>query len=177
MNQKIINAIKECVSQELLVSEFYRLFAQLFVEDSEFWLEMMQEEIKHAHLLHTELESLCRAGILTERAIPSNLDALLIEGASITDLFLDLQESPPTRARAFSIALALENSMSERHYRSTIYADSAAPALRLLESIDQDEKDHIKKIEGYAACHAISIKETISLHSTGSILEQMLSGL
>ena len=159
------------------MAEFYRLFARLFGEDREFWSEMMQEEIKHGRLLHTELESLCRAGILTEEAIPSDLDALFLEGSSITDLFLDLQESPPTRARAFAIALALENSMSERHYRSYMYTDPAAPARRLLASIDQEEKDHVKKIEHYAACRAIAIEERITLHSSGSILEKMLGAL
>lgn len=177
MNRKIINAIKECVSQELLVAEFYLLFAQLFGEDREFWLGIMHEEIRHGSLLQTELENLCRAGILTEEAIPPDLDALLLEGSSMTNLFLDLQESPPTRARAFAIALALENSLSERHYRSRTHADPAAPARRLLESIDQDEKDHVKKIECHAARHGISIDEEITLYSSGSILEKMLSAL
>ena len=137
----------------------------------------MLEEIKHGRLLRTELENLSKAEILTEEAIPPDLDALLIQGSSIADLFLDLQESPPTRTRAFAIALALENSLSERHYQSSMHVDPVAPARCLLESLDRDEKGHAKKIEHYAERHGISTEERITLDSTGSVLKKILNAL
>ena len=174
MDRKIRKAIKECVSQELLIAKFYRYFARLFEEDRAFWQKIMKEEIRHGTLLLTKFEALYRAGVVTEETIPSSLRALLIQGSSLTDLFLDLQEAPPTRQQSFTIALALENCMSEQHFRSLRNAALASTIKDMLDSLGQDEEDHIQRIQQYAANLGFDVDETVTLESSSSVLQTLL---
>ena len=174
MNKKMHSTIAECVSQELLVAEFYSLFARLFDEDREFWLRIMHEELEHGRLLQTRLQDLIVKGVLSEHDIPADLGAILIQGSSITDLFLDLQETAPSRTGAFVIALALENSISERHFHALAGEHFPKAVQDLFGSLAQDEKDHIKLIEQYAAECGISLCEKMVLDSSESTFKEIL---
>lgn len=174
MNKKIRKAIKECVSQELLIAKFYRYFAQLFEEDRSFWQKIMKEEIGHGTLLLTKFEDLYHAGVVTEETVPASLRTLLIQGSSLTDLFLDLQESAPTRELTFTIAVALENCISEQHFRSLRDATLTSPIKDMLESLGQDEQDHIERIKQYATNLGFAVDDSFTVESASSILQKML---
>ncbi len=163
MKSQELKTLWKCISQELLISEFYHLFERLFSEDSEFWRKILLEEVKHGSLLRAEIDQLCETELLAGESGELDREALHQEGSAIVTLFAKLRETPPSREQALSIALALENTSSEHTYRDLSAQDMSPRIQQLFKSLDGGNLDHIERIKRYAAQHQIQIDEAFEL--------------
>ena len=57
--------------------------------------------------------------------------------------------SAPSREIAFSLALKTEMSAGEIHFQSAMKKDTDSKALKLFQKLNQDDKDHAKRIRAY----------------------------
>ncbi len=163
MKSQELKTLWQCISQELLISEFYHLFERLFSEDSEFWRKILLEEVRHGSLLRAEIDQLCKTELLADNSDELDLEALHEQGSAITRLLAKLKENPPSREQAFSIALALENTSSEHTYRNLSVQDMSPRIQRLFRSLDGGNLDHIRRIKRYAAQQQIQIDDAFEL--------------
>jgi len=166
MKSEALETLWECISQELLLSEFYHLFERLFSEDSDFWRKILLEEVRHGSLLRAEIDRFCKEKLLPESSEEMGSETLNKQGAAMTRLLARLKESPPTREQAFAIALALENTTSEHTYQELATQAPSTRIQRLFQSLNQANRDHIDRIKRYATEQQIQIDGAFELEVT-----------
>lgn len=160
MDKKTVEILDESIKQELLVSKLYSLFEKTSYEDSEFWYKLSQEELSHSITLQAERDDLSEVRLLPIELVLENLETLRKQNMLLSEFFEELKKSAPSREQTFSIAYALERLMIESIYESCLAKYPETQALRIFQSINGDEKEHIEKIVQYASRIGVNIDKS-----------------
>lgn len=147
--------LEESVQLELNVGKLYRIFANYFSEDHDFWWRLGIEENNHASLL--------RSGIvfLESEAFPdnwpfANMDAIFQSNKYVNELLGIYDRKVPTRIKAFQIALELEQSAAEAHYQEAMASrgiQDSSGLIGIFRDLNGADKDHSQRIREYMKKH------------------------
>ena len=77
------------------------------------------------------------------------MDDLKKTNRELLSLLEKYSDHPPSREIAFNLALKTEMSAGEIHFQSAMTKDTDSKILELFQKLNQDDKDHAKRIRAY----------------------------
>jgi len=144
----LLKLADEALQLEYNVSNLYMIFHGTYPEDADFWWELVIEENNHAALIKSGRDYFIPEGVFPYEMFPSMCD---LQGANklILSLIAKYKNAPPAREQAFNTALKLELSAGEIHFQRTMSKSTDSKVLALFQKLNQDDKDHAKRIRAY----------------------------
>jgi hypothetical protein len=165
MQDAITQILDESIRQELLVSDFYRLFETTFSDDRDFWYQLSKEELNHSTILQAEKNEFYESGLLPEELVPKDLQALKKQNLLLSGFFKKLKRFPPSVEQSFSIAICLEEAISETAFRLCLKAKPETRALKIFQMMVDEGRAHVERILQHAAELKISLEQASSLET------------
>jgi len=147
--------INEMIALEVNVSRLYALFLERFPEDVEFWQNLSAEEENHAALLRSGRKHFASQGTFPRELLPESIDPLLETNRELERLIELFETTPPTREDAFRLAVALEESAGEIHYQRAMTTTASSQAMKILQTLNHDDRDHAARIRQYMTAKGI----------------------
>ncbi len=162
MDKELSQILDESIQLELNVADLYLSFCHAFAEDRDFWSHLAEEEGYHAALLRSgKLESLDE-GQFPTKILTTNLDALIKVNKEIKELVKEHKQQPPSsRAAAFEIAIKVEESTGEIDFSCFMEQQADSPALKLFRRVNNEDRDHARRIRNYMREKNIGIPGTL----------------
>src|SRR6056297_591398 len=155
MEDHTIKLLNESIKLENNVAELYQLFSLTFDEDKNFWWQIAIEEKNHAALLRSGKESYIPASIFPKKILPETINDIAFINKNIRDMIINYKKNKPSRTLAFNIACHLENSAGKIHYQKIMEKDPETKIENIFMQLNQDDKDHARRIEDYMKEHQI----------------------
>jgi len=159
MIKKFYSLLDESIKLELNISNLYMIFYENLPDDANFWWKMVLEEKNHASLLRSGKEIFAPMDKFPEELLSSSLQELSEANKFIQSLIERYREVPPTREEAFNVALHLEQSAGEVHYQLFMEKIPDTQLMKTFQKLNNDDKDHAKRISSYMKTKGIKIKE------------------
>lgn len=144
--QNLSDLMKLMAATERLFADFYRLCAEIWEEDREFWLATAAEEEKHAKNIErlSQLVAARPDRFTIRRSFNQTAIRTIMTG--IEGYMKRLKAGQITRFQAMILARDLEASVMEKNY-AEIVQTSDLEYLELMTEITQDTKRHKYSIE------------------------------
>lgn len=158
MCQDLLQLADEAMRLEYNVSKLYMIFRDTYPEDAAFWWELVIEESNHAALFKSGRDYFMSAGAFPEEMLPPALEELQQANQELTAAIEKYQDNPPSREETFNLALQIEMSAGEIHFQNAMTQSTDSNILQMFQKLNQDDKDHSKRIRAYMAGN--EIKET-----------------
>ena len=148
MDDDLLQLANEAMQLEYNVSKLYMIFRDSCPEDAEFWWKLVIEESNHAALIKSGLDYFMPEGYFPDEIFPS-MDDLQETNRKLVSLLEKYINHPPSREIAFNIALKIEMSAAELHFQNTMTKTTDSDVLKLFQKLNQDDKDHARRIRAY----------------------------
>lgn len=145
MSSDFKELLETSIELELLVSDLYSFYEEIFPEDSDFWWELASEEKNHASLLGS-MRTCLEKGILPKEAIFDKLETLKEVNSQIQNLISKYKKTTPSYEEAYYEAVKLESSASELHHNQMMTRESDSNIIKIFQSLDNADVDHAKRI-------------------------------
>ena len=155
----LIQLANEAMQLEYNVSKLYMIFRDSHPEDAEFWWKLVIEESNHAALIKSGLDYFMPEGYFPDEIFPS-MEDLQKNNRELVSLLEKYINHPPSREIAFNLALKIEMSVAEIHFQNTMTKQTDSDVLKLFQRLNQDDKDHEKRIRAYMKEKGIKESET-----------------
>ena len=149
MENKLLQLANEAMRLEYNVSKLYMIFRNAYPEDGDFWWKLVIEENNHAGLIKSGIESFLPKDLFPSEILATELNELQEVNRELISFLHKYETFPPTRETAFNLALKIERSAGEIHFQNAMTKDTDSKALKLFQKLNQDDKDHEKKILVY----------------------------
>lgn len=156
LDEELVRFINEAVALELNVSRLYALFQEAFPDDAEFWQTLSIEEENHALLLKIGRKHFVSRGMFPREFLPESVAALIEANRELERLIDTFEIEPPSRADAFRLAVALEESAGEIHFQQAMTRETCSEAMKIFQTLNNDDKDHADRIRRYMAERGIA---------------------
>jgi ferritin len=157
MENDFVELAEEAIKLEFNVSKLYMIFRDTHPEDADFWWQLVIEEGNHAALIKSGLEYFMPVGVFPEGMLPPMKD-LHETNIEIESLLEKYAAEPPSRETAFNTALNIEMSAGEMHFQRTMTKDADSKILKLFQKLNEDDKDHAKRIRDYMKDNQITVQ-------------------
>ena len=148
MENDLLQLANEAICLEYNVSKLYMIFRDSYPEDAEFWWKLVIEESNHAALIKSGLDYFMPEGYFPDEIFPS-MDELQKTNRRLVSLLEKYTNHPPSREIGFNLALEIEMSAAEIHFQNTMTKSTDSDVLKLFQKLNQDDKDHEKRIRAY----------------------------
>ncbi|MCF6248472.1 MAG: hypothetical protein L3J69_14090 [Desulfobacula sp.] len=158
MNKDVMIIIDESIALELHVAALYCLFHELFIEDSNFWWEMVLEEKAHAALIRSGKEVYEPVDKFPYDLLAPVLKELNDTNDRLSFLIKEYEKVPPSREEAFNMAFEIENSAGEIHYQKFMKKNTNLKIDKIFKQLNKDDIDHAKRIRSYMDNHGIQLR-------------------
>ena len=156
MSENLLQLIEEATLLELNVAEIYLSFHHRFPEDASFWWKLAIEEKNHAALLRNGKQYFLSAGMFPEELVCNSLEAITNANKELKNILRQEEDAPPSRAVAFNLAMKLEELAGEIHFQHAMQqVKHPSEAIKLFQSLNEDDKDHADRIRNYMRQHGI----------------------
>lgn len=149
MTSDIETIINESIRHELLVSDLYLVFYELFPQDSAFWWTLLVEEKHHAALIESLRISLLGIDDFPEDLIYRHVDILKQSNREVAKFIETFGIQPPSREDAFRLALSLEQSSTESLYQEVMSDRCPSEMVSMIQQINRNDKNHALRIQIY----------------------------
>ena len=159
MGNKLTQLVHEAIQLEFNVAKLYILFRDICSEDSEFWWRLVIEENNHAALLRSGIDFFMEAGLFPPDILPPVISDLQQANDKVISLLEQYDKNPPSREEAFNIALEIERSAGEIHFQRMMTKKGDSRIVELFQKLNEDDKDHIKRIQAYMKDKGINESE------------------
>jgi len=137
--------LSEMVKTEKYMENLYKLYAERFKEDGEFWEKIMSEEGQHASLLSEGFLYLA-FDMLPDTALIDKLEALKLTNLSIEQITKAYKENMPPKNEAYNYAIQMEKSLSEAFFQELLKMKPAPDVLATWQRLGEESVDHSKRI-------------------------------
>ena len=145
----ILEFLDQASSLETIMADMYTLFEKSFAEDADFWKELAYEELNHAALI----KSVSSNPAMSEQFIhdaPNDLFQEVIKAKEwAASLVIKFSEVKPDRTTAFNTAIEAEKTAGELYFQSIMTKESDSWLIKVLQELNEYERDHLKRIEEY----------------------------
>ncbi len=155
----LLDIIDKGVELELLLSDLYMAFSELFPDDSDFWWRLSVEEKHHASFLESGREVLLPFDKFPTEILPKSIDELTQVCNQISKVIIYCKEKSISREEAFNYAVYIEGSAGEAHYQSALERDVDSDVLRVFHVLNEGDKNHKERILAYMNEHGITIHQ------------------
>jgi hypothetical protein len=144
----LFDVLKLMAENELAIAELYKTCALVWKEDSEFWLNLEKQEIKHANNINKMMEIISKKTEHFEKSYPFNIVAIKTIMSYVKNNIEKIREGKLPRINALSIARDIEQSLMENKYNEIVKTDDIEYQTLVKEIITETaaHKDHIDKI-------------------------------
>ncbi len=159
MNKDFATLIDESIRLELHVADLYSLFEKLFLEDAAFWWRLVLEEKNHAALIRSGKEHFEPFGKFPHDLLAPVLQELKDTNSRLETLIKKYKEASPSREEAFNVALMIEKSAGEMHFQEFINKKDNSTIRKIFMRLNNDDKDHAKRISFYMESHGIRLRK------------------
>lgn len=149
MTQSLPQLLEESIKLELNVSELYEIFSSAFLEDADFWKKLSLEEENHAVLIKLVKVELLSSDEFPSEILSSSLENLIEANNRLISLLKEYKDNPPSREKAFNVALSIEESAGEIHYQNATKMTSDLEYIKTFQRLNKDDKDHSERIRKY----------------------------
>jgi ferritin len=144
----LLQLANEAMELEYNISKLYMIFRDSHPEDAEFWWKLVLEESNHAALIKSGLDYFMPEGVFPYEIFPS-MDDLQEANKELRSLLSKYATHPPSRDIALNIALKTEISAGEIHFQRAMTKSTDSEIMQLFRTLNQDDKDHAKRIRVY----------------------------
>jgi hypothetical protein len=151
--EKLLNVLKVMKEHELAAAELYRACSQIWLVDKEFWIEMEQEEIKHAQNINRMMKVLLERPECFELGHLSKLAAVQTSIAGIKWNIDRLKSKEISKSRMLFIARDIEQTMIESKYGE------------IAKTNDSEFQSLVKEILSDTAAHQDRLSKRIKEHT------------
>ena len=141
--------ILKLIDMEENVGKLYRIFGSVHPADFEFWMQLANEEDRHATLLRTHREYIAESPVLHDRLLASSVETLFAINSRIEEILLSRSNQVPNREDCFIIAIQIEQSAGEIHFQNTVTTADDDIAFQVLQTLYADDHDHADRIKVY----------------------------
>ena len=148
MTDDLIKLAEEAMRLEYNVSKLYMIFRDAHPEDEDFWWQLVIEEGNHAALIKSGRDYFMPVGVFPEGMFPA-MEEMEKANKQLESLLKKYTADPPSREVAFNVALKTEMSAGELHFQHTMAKPADSKVLELFQKLNQDDKDHAKRIRAY----------------------------
>jgi len=157
MDNNLIKLAEEAMRLEYNVSKLYMIFRDTYPQDAAFWWQLVIEESNHAALIKSGLNYFLPAGLFPDEVLPAMGD---MQGANkgLESLLEKYAADPPSRETALNVALKTEMSAGEIHFQRTMTKNADSKVLAMFQKLNQDDKDHARRIRAYMEENQIAIQ-------------------
>ena len=160
MNNDLLQLAEEAMRLEYNVSKLYIIFRDAYPQDAKFWWSLVIEESNHAALIKSGIDYFMSEDFFPNEIFPS-MDDLQEANKELVSMLEQYASNPPTREEALKIALNVEISAGEIHYQRAMTKSTAdSEMLELFQTLNQEDKDHAKRIRAYMKEKGIEESET-----------------
>lgn len=153
-----IQLLEEAINLEMNVSDIYMMFSNSFPDDRAFWWKLCVEEKNHAALLRAGIEFVS-ADMFPEELLFARLEDLQKVNSELTRLKEEYLHQIPSREEALRMALKLEDSAGESHFQLLMENKADSAAAELFQKLNEQDKDHSRRIRMYAERRNLNIYE------------------
>jgi hypothetical protein len=147
--------IHEAIQLEFNVGKLYKLFYRLLPGDSDFWWKLAMEEENHAALLKTVRQMEASRVKIPMEILPTGVAELQEANNAILEAIADF-EKQPDRAKAFKLALKIEQSAGESHYDKFMNDNSDSHIKEVFRKLNREDANHAERILQYMMEHKIN---------------------
>ena len=161
MENDLLELAEEAMRLEYNVSKLYMVFRDAYPEDAKFWWSLVIEESNHAALIKSGIDYFMSEGFFPNEIFPS-MEDLQESNKKLASMLEKYATNPPTREEAFRLALKTEISAGEIHYQTAMTKSTEdSEMLELFQKLNQDDKDHAKRIRAYMKDKGIEESESL----------------
>jgi hypothetical protein len=148
--KELLQVLKGMEEVEIAMSVLYKICAKRWEEDSEFWLSLSGDEVKHsqnvkklAKIIHDRIGS--EVSFRSHR--PFTLNSVKSFICGIIDAMKRVKEGNVSKKRMLAIAFDIERSALERRYSELIKTDDVEyqSISKTIDTETQTHRDKIKK--------------------------------
>jgi ferritin len=157
MSEDLIKLAQEAMRLEYNVSKLYMIFRDAYPQDAAFWWQLVIEEGNHAALIKSGISYFMPAELFPDGMLPA-MEEMQEANKELESLIEKYAANPPSRETAFSVALKTEMSAGEIHFQNTMTKSADSKVLEMFQKLNQDDKDHAKRIRAYMKENQIMIQ-------------------
>ena len=149
MYESLPQLLEESIKLELNVSELYEILSSAFLEDADFWKKLSLEEENHAVLIKLVRVELLSSDEFPSEILSSSLENLIEANNRLISLLKEYKDNPPSREKAFNVALSIEESAGEIHFQNATKMTSDLEYIKTFQRLNKDDKDHSERVRKY----------------------------
>jgi len=141
----IIKVLKKMAMFEVTIAELYSLCAVTWKEDSEFWLDIWKDEIRHAQYINRIIDIISKSPERFEKGRPFNVFSVETTVNGIKDNIKKIKNGEMQKNNMLIIANDLERGYLEDRYSEIVRTDDIEYRT-LMQKIVDDTGKHKEKI-------------------------------
>jgi hypothetical protein len=145
MTENLKELLETSIELELLISDMYSLYGDLFSDDAEFWWKLSLEEKNHASLLESGRLYLDR-GVLPADAVFEDLGTLIETKERIQNLITQYKKNSPAFEDAYYEAVKIESSAAEFHFQVLLASHSDSKVIQIFQELGGADRDHAQRV-------------------------------
>jgi len=119
----ILELLKFMIDNELVIGELYKTCGEKWKEDEAFWLNIYEEEKKHAQNISKIIEIISNRPERFEKGRPFNIFAIKTVISGVQDKIQKIKKGEILKNNALFIARDLEQAMIEDKYSEIVKTD------------------------------------------------------
>jgi hypothetical protein len=141
----ITEVLKKMAMFEVTIAEFYSLCAATWKEDSEFWLDIWKDEIKHTQFINRIIEIVSKAPERFDKGRPFNIFAIETIVSDIRNKIEKIKKGEIEKNNLLFIAGDFEKGYLEEKYGEIVLTDDVEYRT-LMQRVVDDTGKHRDKI-------------------------------
>jgi len=141
----ILEVLKKMAMFEVTIAELYSLCASTWKDDSEFWLDIWKDEIKHTQYINRIIEIISNAPDRFEKGRPFNVFAINTTLSDVRNKIEKVKKGEISQSNLLVIASDLEKGYLEDRYGEIVSTDDIEYKT-LMQRVVDDTGKHKDKI-------------------------------
>ena len=141
----IIGVLKKMAMFEVTLAELYSLCASTWKEDSEFWLDIWKDEIRHTQFINRIMEVISKAPERFEKGRPFNIFVIETTVSDIRNKIEKIKKGEIEKNNLLHISSDLEKGYLEDRYSEIVITEDVEYRT-LMQRVVDDTRKHKEKI-------------------------------
>lgn len=146
MTKPLAQIVEESIKLEQYMADLYKFFSDLFPQDSGFWKKLSSEEENHAALIRTGKVVLLSCDEFPNKILAPTLEELIATNNRVSLMLTELRNTPPSRRKAFNLAISFEESAGELHFQKAMKEYPESEYVKIFQELNRDDRDHARRI-------------------------------
>jgi hypothetical protein len=150
-NKHLSDLIDESIRLEMNAAQLYRIFSEVYTDDSDFWWQLHLEEKSHATLIRAARDSFIKRGNFPTALIMDSIEDLKASNRKIENLIKQFTAAPLEQHDACRAAVALENESGELHFTKFMDKETTDSLESVFQQLNRGDKAHEERIRAHCS--------------------------